>query len=489
MGRTGREVSGVGAPAVPWSRLRGLVLGLAVVAVLVSLGTAIWESLHERAETVSNTIERTERGLRAIEGLIDHVFGAIDATLIRLIDDLSYARPADAGEIERLLTSRSGNLPGLVGVVLIDAEKRVIGRVGDAGSLAADATLDAVFHAHAANSDIGLMIGAKARSGAGSAFVVPLSRRVFAAGGAFGGVLVALIDASHIESYFGYLVRGGDIIALYRDDGRLVARFPAPEAVTGAAPAVAELPFDRNLTRDGRARFEGFRSSTDGTTRLGAWLALEKLPLVVMASRDQAEILRSWRDETFRRWSVFAVAIAVIAVLAFLVYREARRSDLAEADLAAKNRRLDIALDAMAQGFAVFDAEARLVLGNRRYAEIYGLPDELLRPGTPLRRIMEWSVAAGNYAPDIAGDVVEARLAQFTAAIAEARVVRLADGRSIEHYRRPLPEGGEVSVFTDVTERERAATALAESRELLQAIVEGAPVLLVLKDLDLRYRL
>ncbi|MBM3557102.1 MAG: PAS domain S-box protein, partial [Alphaproteobacteria bacterium] len=473
--------------AAAWSRLRRLILGLAVAAVFSAIGIGVWDTVRARAESLRHAIEQTERGLNAVEGLIDHLFGDVDAALIALVDDLSAWRPIGAIEIERLLTNRAGHLPALAGVVLIDAERRVTGRSGDAGRVFADAALDAVFRAHAENPDIGLMIGTKTKSVVGSAFLVPVSRQVFAPGGAFGGVLVALIEASYLESFFAYLARAGDAFALHHQDGQVVARFPAPEIVTGAAPSPSEIRFRRDAV--GGGRFENFHFSTNGTIRLGAWRALERWPLVVMASRDQAEILRDWRDEALRRWSVFAVATAVIAILAFLVYREARRSDFAESELAAKSRRLDIALDAMAQGFAVYDAEARLVIGNRRYAELYGLPDELLRPGTPLRRIMEWSVAAGNYAPDVAGDVVEARLARFAAAMAEARIVRLADGRSIEHYRRPLPEGGEVSIFTDVTERERAATALAESRELLQAIVEGAPVLLVLKDLDLRYRL
>jgi PAS domain-containing protein len=49
---------------------------------------------------------------------------------------------------------------------------------------------------------------------------------------------------------------------------------------------------------------------------------------------------------------------------------------------------LHTALNNMAQGLAMFDAELRLVVANRRYAEIYGLEPADLKPGTALRELV-----------------------------------------------------------------------------------------------------
>jgi PAS domain-containing protein len=51
--------------------------------------------------------------------------------------------------------------------------------------------------------------------------------------------------------------------------------------------------------------------------------------------------------------------------------------------LADKNAQLDAALSNMVQGLCLFDAERKVVVANARYAEIYGLPNDAVKPGTP----------------------------------------------------------------------------------------------------------
>ena len=68
-----------------------------------------------------------------------------------------------------------------------------------------------------------------------------------------------------------------------------------------------------------------------------------------------------------------------------------------EEKLRAQNVQLDAALNNMAQGLAMFDAEQRLVICNKRYAEMYGLSPEQVKPGTPLREILEHRIANGEF--------------------------------------------------------------------------------------------
>ena len=55
------------------------------------------------------------------------------------------------------------------------------------------------------------------------------------------------------------------------------------------------------------------------------------------------------------------------------------------AELKRANERFDVAISNMSQGLCLFDADKNLVISNRRYQEMYGLPDELVMPGTPLQ--------------------------------------------------------------------------------------------------------
>ena len=78
-----------------------------------------------------------------------------------------------------------------------------------------------------------------------------------------------------------------------------------------------------------------------------------------------------------------------------------------EAELRSQNANLDMALANMSQGLAMFDAEERLVLANERYAEIYGLEAQHLRPGTTLRELVEYRISKGLYPGLTADDVLQ----------------------------------------------------------------------------------
>ncbi len=127
-------------------------------------------------------------------------------------------------------------------------------------------------------------------------------------------------------------------------------------------------------------------------------------------------------------------------------------------NLQTQNLRFDAALNNMPHGLAMFDAERRLVVANRRYAEIYGLGAEHIVAGTPLRRIIEARVASGICVRMTDGDVRD-RLAPITKPW--TRIEELSDGRSIVVSGQPMPNGGSVTTHEDITERRRAEAQVA----------------------------
>ena len=84
-----------------------------------------------------------------------------------------------------------------------------------------------------------------------------------------------------------------------------------------------------------------------------------------------------------------ALAAALAAVLAGggLVHRRLR----------AHNKRLATALDNMSQGLNMFDAQARIVLVNRRYLEMYKLSPDIVKPGCTLRQLIEHRKETGLF--------------------------------------------------------------------------------------------
>lgn len=116
----------------------------------------------------------------------------------------------------------------------------------------------------------------------------------------------------------------------------------------------------------------------------------------------------------------------------------------------------DRALDKMRQGLCVFDGQRRLLLFNRRYAEMYGLRPEGLWIGMTLEQIADLRYAAGT-GPDIPKESYLAWRGSIQLSDqAMQTVVTLRNGDVYEIHHEPTPDGGWVSTHDDITERRRA---------------------------------
>jgi len=142
-----------------------------------------------------------------------------------------------------------------------------------------------------------------------------------------------------------------------------------------------------------------------------------------------------------------------------------------EAELRTQNARFNTTIDNMAQGLCLFDADQRVVIANRRYAEIYGLALEQVKPGTPLRLILEARAAKGVYANIDAQKFVSDGIEGFRQKVSQ--VLELADGRVISVVRLPTADGSVISTHEDITEREQLNARLAEQHEQLDIALEN----------------
>lgn len=144
----------------------------------------------------------------------------------------------------------------------------------------------------------------------------------------------------------------------------------------------------------------------------------------------------------------------------------------AAADLRFNQRVLEAALQNMTQGISVVDAQLRLVAWNRRYAELFGFPDELLQVGRPIADLARWALQRLPPQGDLE-HALERRLAYMSAGTRHLSERVLPDGNNIEGTiveirGNPMPGGGFVATFTDVTQFRHAETALIQSNETLE---------------------
>lgn len=133
---------------------------------------------------------------------------------------------------------------------------------------------------------------------------------------------------------------------------------------------------------------------------------------------------------------------------------------------------LEAALENMSQGISVVDREQCLVAWNRRYAEMFGFPAELLQVGQPVEALVRWSLAHGFGGGDAGDAAVLRRLAHMRAGTPHLSQRRFPDGSVVEIRGNPMPGGGFVATFTDVTAFRHAEAELKLANETLELRVD-----------------
>mgnify|MGYP001063023224 CR=1 FL=1 len=151
----------------------------------------------------------------------------------------------------------------------------------------------------------------------------------------------------------------------------------------------------------------------------------------------------------------------------------------ASQDLRFNQRVLEAALENMSQGISVVDAELHLVAWNRRYEELFGYPQGMLRVGMPIAEAARWALREiASIDPARDETALERRLAHMRAGTPHLSERVFPDGSIVEIRGNPMPGGGFVATFTDVTEFRQAEAGLMRVNETLEQRVAERTALL-----------
>ncbi len=126
------------------------------------------------------------------------------------------------------------------------------------------------------------------------------------------------------------------------------------------------------------------------------------------------------------------------------------------------------AIENISQGISVVDQSLRLVAWNRRYLELFKYPDGLISVGRPIADIIRYNAERGLCGPGEAEVHVARRLHWMRQGRAHTSERLFPNGRVIELIGNPMPGGGFVMSFTDITAFREAAQALTEANEGLE---------------------
>jgi len=225
-------------------------------------------------------------------------------------------------------------------------------------------------------------------------------------------------------------------------------------------------------------------SADDVVREMAARVASKQVSRIVNKLADGRIVAASIQPRADGGWVVTLEDMTEREALNARLARQNKLLKQREEELEAQNTRFNAAINNMSQGLCLFNTEQRVMFANRRFAEIYNLDPEQVKPGTALRQIMEARVARGAYSNTDGAKFVADGVASFGQAVSQ--IIHLADGRFISVLRRPMPDGGVVSTHEDITEREKLKARLEQQNEQLDAAMNNMSQGLAMYDREQR---
>jgi PAS domain S-box-containing protein len=157
-----------------------------------------------------------------------------------------------------------------------------------------------------------------------------------------------------------------------------------------------------------------------------------------------------------------------------------------EAELRAKNELVNSILENLPCGLSVFDSERRLLASNRQFRRLLDLPDGLVeRPTLRFEDLIRYNAERGEYGlGDVdtrVRDVISRAWDQHQPHQFERR---RQDGTTLEVRGAPMPGGGLVTTYTDISTRKAAETEAQRSAALLRGAIDAIDEAFILFDPD-----
>ena len=299
--------------------------------------------------------------------------------------------------------------------------------------------------------------------------------------GSFAGVIDADFRIASITDVFSQSNLGtGALITLAGlEDGRLRGAVgPAtidPDALVGDTPMFAAI-------HEADSGIWTGPSAIDAVRRIHAFRHLPNRPLAVVVAMSEDEATRpviAWRLQAGLSACCITALLTALALLLIRGNAIARLHAAAAAEdravLAASNAQLQVAragsdakaeqleatLAGMSDGVSMIDAHLCLVEWNSKFPEIAGVPPEILRVGLPMEEILRAQIRTGQFG-QIADPEAEVarRMARLRVAPFGVTQRQRPDGHTLELRRNRLPDGGFVTLYSDITEHKLAEAAL-----------------------------
>ena len=444
----------------------GLILCGSFLVACIVIGTAI-TVLNFRDRALNRSERELENTVLLLARHFDrelHEFEAVQRDVVRRIERLvaspeDFRRQMSGEEFHTNLHGVADATSDAAGINVFDANGQLVNSSLSWPVPALNIADRNYFKVFAADDRSPVLQLAPVYSRIAGEWTTVIARKVVGPNGRFLGVVSRDISAANLEKFFESLLLGkGSAISLLHRDGTMLARYPHIEAMIGRNLRTTAIQQILSKADHGTARVI---SPVDGEDRLASARALNEFPLSIIATATVATVLADSRAQTRFLVAAAGLAALVVAFTLFLIVRQlSKQHENAERRLALEKERLDTAINNMTQGLLLYDSDARIVLCNRRYLEMYNLSPDVVKPGCHFRDLIAHRKETGSF-PGNVDEFCAAVLRNVAEKRATNSVLKTTDGRSIQIVNRPLANGGWVATQEDITERRRAEQQIA----------------------------
>jgi Na+/proline symporter/signal transduction histidine kinase len=146
--------------------------------------------------------------------------------------------------------------------------------------------------------------------------------------------------------------------------------------------------------------------------------------------------------------------------------------DDASQELRFNRELLQATMENVAQGISVVDSGLHLVSWNQRYTELFDFPDGMVYVGRPIADLIRFNAERGECGPGEVDDHVERRLAHMRRGTPHIAQRIRPNGTVVEMRGQPMPGGGYVTTFSDVTDYKKVEAQLRDLTGALEQRVD-----------------
>ncbi|MDC7683373.1 PAS-domain containing protein [Asticcacaulis sp. BYS171W] len=238
---------------------------------------------------------------------------------------------------------------------------------------------------------------------------------------------------------------------------------------TGALPGFRLMP----VVREGRV--QTLEQLTTLTARFAGAEAVSETfgPVTPGAPVDRSSARRAERliAGVVGAPSAHAIVSSALSGTTISVEDVARLLDQSGQSLQFSKGLLAATLENIDPGVSVIDQNLRLVAWNSRYLDLFQYPPSMIRVGAPVADLIRYNAERGECGPGEVESHVARRLEHMRRGARHSFERRRADGKVLKTVGGPMPGGGYVMCFTDITNEAAALAGLEHARLELESRV------------------